>query len=546
MDMRNYFKWIRIASDGSRTALAIYCSLNIFRALLSLTFIWCTKILVDIATGHSEKDLCLFLALCIGSMLLRTILSPVATRLAARTEIRIRNKLRYILFVKTMESTWQGRDTMHTGDIMNRIESDVSSLTSVVCRSIPSLSAVTVQFLVAIYLMASMDLRILACTVFLMPAALALSKRYFRRIRTLNREILDSGSKVQAHIQENIQHKTLITTLEMVPEISRQLSSGQKSLERQVMQKTDYSIFSRTVIQAGFTAGYLTVFIWCIFGLLHGTMTFGTMTAFLQLVSQIQKPIVDIGRMFPAIVQTSSSAERLSELYDLPQEQHKSDIRFNGKTGILLQNVSFAYKDGPQGSGSSNVIDGLSHDFRPGSITAITGATGAGKSTIIRLILALVHPDKGEITFYNNEMSAPASADTRCNVTYIPQGNSLISGTIRTNLLLGNPDASDHQMKTALHNAVADFAFDLPAGLDTVCSESGSGLSEGQAQRIAIARGLLRPGKILLMDEPTSSLDRDTEHTLLSRLAANKYGKTIIIVSHSSSVEEFCDEVIRI
>lgn len=546
MDMRNYFRWIRLASGGNRTALAVYCSINIIRALLSLAFIWCTKVLVDIATGHSGKDLTLFLWLCIGAMVLQTILSPIASRLSSRTEIRIRNRLRYILFIRTMESTWQGRNAMHTGDIMNRIESDVSSLTSVVCRTIPSLATVVIQLLAAIYLMASMDLRILVCTIFLMPAALALSKRYFRRIRTLNREILDSGSKVQAHMQENIQHKTLITTMEMVPEISRQLSSGQKDLERQVMQKTDYSLFSRTVIQAGFAAGYLTVFVWCIFGLLHGTMTFGTMTAFLQLVSQIQKPIVDIGRMFPAMVQASSSAERLSEVYDLPQERHESDIRFNGKTGIRLQDISFAYKDGHTGNGNGYVIEGLSHDFRPGSITAITGATGAGKSTIIRLILALVHPDKGEITFYNNEMSAQASADTRCNVTYIPQGNSLISGTIRTNLLLGNPDASEQEMRTALHNAVADFVLDLTAGLDTVCSESGSGLSEGQAQRIAIARGLLRPGKILLMDEPTSALDHDTEQTLLSRLAANRYGKTIIIVSHSHSVEEFCDDVIRI
>lgn len=546
MDMRNYFKWIRLATSGNRAALAFYCSLNIIRALLSVVFIWCTKVLVDIATGHSDKDLYLFLGLCIAASVLQTVITPVASRLASRTEIRIRNRLRHILFVKTMESTWQGRNAMHTGDIMNRIGSDVSSLTSVVCRTIPSMATVLVQFLAAIYLMASMDLRVLACTVFLMPMALALSRRYFRRISTLNRKILDSGSNVQAHIQENIQHKTLITAMEMMPEISRQLSSGEKELERLVMEKTDCSLFSRTAIQAGFTAGYLTVFIWCISGLLHGTMTFGTMTAFLQLVSQIQKPIVDMGRMFPAMVQTSSSADRLSELYDLPQEKRGSDIRFNGKTGIRLQNVSFAYKDGADGSHEANVIDGLSHDFRPGSITAITGATGAGKSTIIRLILALVHPDKGEITFYNNDMSAPASADTRCNVTYIPQGNSLVSGTIRTNLLLGNPDASEQEMKTALHNAVADFALDLPAGLDTVCSESGTGLSEGQAQRIAIARGLLRPGKILLMDEPTSALDQDTEHLLLSRLTDNRYGKTIIIVSHSYSVEEFCDEAIRI
>ena len=179
--------------------------------------------------------------------------------------------------------------------------------------------------------------------------------------------------------------------------------------------------------------------------------------------------------------------------------------------------------------------------FQSGSVTAVMGATGTGKSTLIRLLLALIKPDKGLITIYDGENGIPVSPLTRCNIIYVPQGNTLISGTVRDNLLLGNPDASDDDMRKALHTAVADFVLDLSDGLDTVCGESGTGLSEGQAQRIAIARGLLRPGGIILLDEPTSALDKETEKELLSRLSKSESGKTIIIVSHSEIVADFCD-----
>ena len=544
MDSRTtYIAWLWKASAGSRARISAACAAGIGRIGAALGVIWNSKILVDIATGHSDADIRLHIILMAGCMILQTSLSVIVTRLNAVTEVRMKNRLRKQLFDHILESRWQGRGAMHTGDMMSRIESDVRAITSVVCKSVPAMMTTLVQFAAAAYLMASMDWRILLCIVFLMPAAVVAGKGYFRKILSLNRKILDTGSRVQSHIQENIQHRTLISAMEMGPGISGELSSMQDSLEKQVRERTDYSLFSKTAVQLGFSVGYITVFIWCIFGLLDGSMTFGMMTAFIQLVSQIQRPAVDMSRILPSVINTAASAERLSELMGLPTEENVPPVRFRGMTGIRMENVSFAYKDT---DGGKEIISGFSHDFTPGSITALTGKTGSGKSTIIRLMLALTSPDSGKVIFYDETEAAEASPGTRCNITYVPQGNSLISGTVRTNLLLGNPEATEEEMASALHNAVADFVLDLPDGLDTPCSESGGGFSEGQAQRISIARGLLRNGRVMILDEPTSALDKGTEQTLLSRLAENSYGKTMIIVSHSDTVAGFCDSIIRL
>ena len=274
MDSRTtYIAWLWKASAGSRARISAACAAGIGRIGAALGVIWNSKILVDIATGHSDADIRLHIILMAGCMILQTSLSVIVTRLNAVTEVRMKNRLRKQLFDHILESRWQGRVAMHTGDMMSRIESDVRAITSVVCKSVPAMMTTLVQFAAAAYLMASMDWRILLCIVFLMPAAVVAGKGYFRKIRSLNRKILDTGSRVQSHIQENIQHRTLISAMEMGPGISGELSSMQDSLEKQVRERTDYSLFSKTAVQLGFTVGYITVFIWCIFGLLDGRVS---------------------------------------------------------------------------------------------------------------------------------------------------------------------------------------------------------------------------------------------------------------------------------
>ena len=541
MKEKGYIKWLWNAARGVRYRIMASSLISIVRIAANFVFIWSSKTIVDIATGHAEGSLRIHITILAGCIALQILMSAVGIKLTAATEIRLRNRLRQILFTRILESRWAGRETMHTGDMLSRLEGDVKTVTDAICRTIPTTMVTSLQLAAAIIILAKLDWRLAICTVAIMPVALLISKSHLKTMRNLTREIRDTDSKVQSHLQENIQHKTLISTMERVPEIAGSLTGMQEDLQRQILRRTGYATFSRIIVQSGFAAGYLTVFLWGVIGLKNGSITFGMMTAFLQLVSQIQRPVVDMSRLLPSFIHATASIDRLKELYALPLEEKGSPIMLKGCVGIKMDNVTFTYPDG-----GKTVIEHFSHDFVPGSITAVTGTTGAGKSTVIRLILALILPDKGTIEFYSRSGSAKASPRTRCNIVYVPQGNTLISGTVRSNLLLGNPEATEEEMQKALHIAAADFVLQLPEGLDTVCGETGAGMSEGQAQRIAIARGLLKNGGVILLDEPTSALDPDTERTLLKRLSEEESGKTIIIVSHSPSVTAYCPERVHL
>jgi ABC-type multidrug transport system fused ATPase/permease subunit len=233
------------------------------------------------------------------------------------------------------------------------------------------------------------------------------------------------------------------------------------------------------------------------------------------------------------------------ELESLPQEEDTESVLLHAPAGVRLDNVTFAYPDSDR-----KIFNGFSFDFEPGSRTAIVGPTGIGKSTLIRLLLSLLKPQDGEISIYSQDSGQTrvesVSSATRCNLVYVPQGNSLFSGTIRENLLMGNPDATEQQMKDALHTAAADFVLDLPDGLDSQCAEGGAGLSEGQAQRIGIARALLRPGSILLLDEFSSALDAETETVLMERLTKSLPEHTMIFITHRDKIIDYCTSTLRL
>ena len=533
-------RWLWSASAGFRFPAACCAMAGALNVSVSLFFVYVCKHLIDIATGVSTDSLGTYIGWMAGCLATQLVLSVIRSRLANRTEVRLRNHLHNRLFTHLMKSHWNGREAFHSGDMLNRIEADTSSITDAICRTVPTVLVTIVQLGGALFFLSRLDVRLAGILVFIMPVALLFSKSYVRKMRRMTREIRDTDSRIQSHLQENLQHRIIVRTLEYTGQAVGKLSELQRSLQGQVYRRTDFSVFSRTMVQIGFMTGYAVAFLWGVFGLREGTVTFGMMAAFLQLVSQVQRPMVDMSRQIPAFIRVFTATERLAELTSLPLEKQGEPVRLEGNLGIRAENVRFTYPGSER-----QVLAGFTHDFRPGSLTAIVGETGVGKSTLIKLILALARPEEGKISIYNGREEVMVSPLTRCNLSYVPQGNTLLSGTIRDNLLIGNPRASEDDMRRALHTAVADFVFSLPDGMDTVCGEQGTGLSEGQAQRIAIARGLLRPGNILLLDEPSSALDGETERELLERLSGQVTGKTVVLITHRERIAELCSEVVR-
>ena len=533
--------WLWATSCGHRLGILGAGLAGVSRVVVSLFFIYVCKGLIDNVTGEESGGLGVLVAMMIACLIVRPVLSMVSERLCRKNEAGLTNQLRQNLFDHLMTSAWDGREARHSGDILNRVIDDVPNVANVLCRGIPAVMITACQLVGALYILFRMDVRLALVLLLIMPVALILSKSYVRKMRSLNRGIRSKESDVQEHIQESVQNRLLIRSLEYTPNSVSKLDSLQSGLLSDVMNYTDFALFSRLVIQVGFAAGYATAFLWGIFGIKSGDVTFGTMTAFLQLVAQVQNPMIELSRQIPAFIRVTTAAERLAELSDSPLEQDVVRTELRGGVGISIRHVTYSY---PGGRG---IFNDFSCDFAPGSMTAIVGETGIGKTTLLRLILALITPDSGEVIFYDEiGEEAKASPSTRCNLSYVPQGNTLFSGTVRDNLRMGNPDATDDEYVRALHAAAADFVMELPDGLDTKCGEHGIGLSEGQAQRIAIARGLLRPGGVLLLDEPSSSLDEETERVLLERLSRQVKGKTLIVITHREEIASICTSVMRL
>ena len=373
-----------MAAAGQRSALLASMLANLAGVGASLLFVYICKTLIDIATGNSGRDLAGWSLAMVATMAAQTLFSLLRTRLAAQTDIRIKNNLRMQLFSRLICAYHGSRGERHSGDITNRLEEDVRVVSECLSNSLPALLSATVQFIAAFCFLMALNNTLAWSVVGIMPLAIILSKIFFRKLRRLTRDIRDTDSLVQSHLQENLQHATLIQTLEQEGRASSGLDRLQSGLYDSVMRRTRFTIVSRTVISLAFAAGYATAFLWGVNGLLAGAVTFGTMTAFLQLVGQIQRPVLELSSYIPSAIHAAASADRLMEIEGDESCAASEPVHLGSPAGIRMEHVSFAYPDGTR-----KVIDDFSHDFLPGSRTAIVGETGAGKSTLIRLILAL-------------------------------------------------------------------------------------------------------------------------------------------------------------
>lgn len=535
------FRWLWRAWRGNRLQAVLNATVGLLDVVVSLASVWAVQHAIDVASHVRPGSIFWAVALMGGLILCDFALNISAVWIRNLLGIKAQNRMQQRMLDRMLRSEWHGRERLHSGDVLNRLEFDVSNVVTFLTETIPSTLSTLALFVGAFCYLCSMDWRLALLIVFMIPLFVLVSKVYVRQMRKLTRQVRDSDSKVQSVLQETIQHRMLIKTLESDATMVSRLENTQRELRHKVVRRTAFSVFSNLVLNFGFALGYLVAFAWAALRMSRHTLTFGGMTAFLQLVNKIQSPARQLTKLVPAFVSVFTAAERLMELEEDPLEEQGDPILLPPPCGLRLNNVSYAYD-----AADGNVIEQLSFDFTPGSCTAVLGETGAGKTTLVRLLLALLHPQQGSIEIYNRQGERHTlSPLMRANFVYVPQGNTLMSGTIRDNLRLGRLSATDEEMHEALHQSCADFVFDLPDGLDTYCTEQGGGLSEGQAQRIAIARALLRNRSIMLFDEATSALDPETERKLLQNILT-RHDKTIIFITHRTAVIDYCDQTLTI
>jgi ABC-type multidrug transport system fused ATPase/permease subunit len=551
---KEIFRWLWRVLQGNRLQAVLNATIGLLGVGLGLSSVWAMQRAIDIASGALDGSL--YVAVGVMAALILGEFAVGISRVWVRNilGVKAQNRMQQRVLARLLRSEWRGREAMHSGDIINRLEQDVKTVVTFLTETLPSTLSTLAMFVGAFVYLFQMDTWLAVTTVAILPIFILVSRIYIAYMRRYNRRVRDTDSLIQSLLTETMQHRMLVKTMEADEQMLGRLDNTQQTLRQWVRKRTAFSVASNFFLNLGFSIGFLVAFLWGALRLYAGTLTFGGMTAFLQLVNRIQGPARDLAKLVPAFVSVFTAAERLMELEDIPEEQQGESCMLPAPCGIRFEQVTFNYG----APGQQPALRDFSVDFKPGTCTAVMGETGTGKTTLIRLLLALVKPQEGEISIYSSETSntCPTSSTSqtsfsslsplhRCNFVYVPQGNTLLSGTLRENLQLGSPQATDHQMREALQMACADFVAELPDGLDTRFSEQGGGLSEGQAQRIAIARALLRPGSIMLLDEATSALDVETEKKVLENIFSD-HRRTVIFVTHRPAVVNYCDQVVTI
>lgn len=550
--MSKYLFWTWHHAKGIRLNSLIRIFVGIVRVALGLLMVWLCKRFIDVSIrSGSSHDILLMIGLLVGTVVSIIIMRQVYYYMTVSANARQLNAIRLKLYSRLFSRQLFDEQYLHSGDITSRMSKDIETVSDLTTSTFPQMVVTGIQLLGAFLFMRSMDERLAWALLVLTPFAIVFGKLISRRLRQMTHDIREDESRIQMQIQEGMEQNAVLRALSSEGWMVGRLDETQQRLKGNMLRRARFTVAMRFVFGCVFSLGYIMAFIWGGLQLRNGAITIGVLTSFLQLVSQIQNPILTLINMVPQIIHATASIDRLEELeqnqggwshdYEEQSHAHVHPISMNQPVGLHADGICFQYA-----TGDRLILDHFTHDFHPGTKTALMGPTGIGKTTIFRLMLALTTPQQGKLSIYDkSSRQIPVDETTRDYFSFVPQGNTLMSGTIRYNLQIAKPDATDEELQDVLHTAAADFVADLPEGIDTELGERGSGLSEGQAQRIAIARGLLRPGPILLLDEISASLDEQTEHLLYTRLFDRYPQKTMIFITHRPSVSELCNDVLR-
>ena len=536
------FIWLARETKGHIKSLLILLSIQVISALTGAGMAIVSKNLVDHAI-EGKIDYVVYYGIAFGCIIILSLGSnAISSLINARTNELFSNSLRQRMFARISGSEWSDITKYHSGDLLTRLTSDINTISNGVVNVLPSIISLGVSLIASFATLLYYEPYLAIFAVIFSPFSIIVSRLWGRKIKIFHKKIQEAESAYRSYIQESLENITVVKAFRMEEKAVETVETLHNDRMKWVLKRNRTGVAASMILAGGYWLSYLIAFGWGAIGLANKTITYGTLTAFLQLIGQVEAPFIGLSRTLPQVITTISSAERLMELEKMEMERGKDKLDPNTSVELSFKDVSFSYNK------DDTVLKNVSLSIKPGEVVAITGPSGEGKTTIIRLCLALLKPDNGSVKFFDSSGNEfPASASTRDWIAYVPQGNTLFSGTIADNLRNGYADATDEEIIAAAKTACAwEFIEKLPDGLDTVIGENGLGLSEGQAQRLALARAILRPVPVLILDEATSALDVDLEMRVLEGIKNLSPKRSCLVITHRLSALQICSRVLRL
>lgn len=538
-------RWIFKASKGCRSYVGIYAVLSCAMAFFGVMTTYGTKGIVNGANGGDLDLLKKSAVYLLILLLMQVVLKLTGRNLYERARAKIEIKIKTQVFETILKKDYASISNYHSGEVLNRLTSDVIIVTDGVINLVPNVFSLLTRLIMAIVIMITLDPLFAAIFVVAGIALMASSKIFRSYLKRIHKKAQETDGKVRSFFQEAVSEILVIKVFNAYEQVKNKARTLMKDNYDVRMKRATASIFANSGIQFAFSFGYLFAMVWGGFRVYQNIIDIGELTAILQLVNQIQSPIASLSSVLPTYYSVVASAERLIEFENLPDEfDTQNNIEnvnefYKDFEGIFIDDVSFKYD-------RDSVLQNAEAFIKKGDFVAVTGISGIGKSTLFKMILGVIYPDEGRIIIKSKTEERLADRATRSLFAYVPQGNLLLSGTIYENICFMAEGKSDADIERAIELSCADeFVYDLPQGLNTVIGERGLGLSEGQIQRLAIARAILFDSPVLLLDEATSALDEKTEERLLRNLKKLN-GKTLMIITHKKAALAVCEKELRI
>lgn len=552
-------KWIYSYAKNYWKEMIIYVLIGFSGTVVGLLASFTSRDMVDIITGHKTGAVITTFCILIGVALGNTLISQLTSYISTKINLKVDSELKADIFKKILLTDWESLSTYHTGDLMVRWSSDVSTVSNSIISFVPNMIIYLFRFGSALVVMAVNDWTFVVIALVSMPFSMLISRHMMKMMRDNNQKSMEISSKMSGFNQEAFSNVQLIKSFSLVPEYTKRLGSLQvEYIKNKLKYQRAYIGVAMINVLLSLIVSY-AAYGWGIYRVWSGVITYGSMTMFLTLSNSLSSTFNALLSLVPTMVGMTTSAKRLMDIVEMPQEDYSNDsdvkefVKQNKDTGIALhiKDVVYSYKNG------NEVFHGASIEALPHEVIALVGPSGEGKTTMLRLILALINKKDGEAELYGEkyfttedgkeEKCIPLNAAARQLFSYVPQGNTMLSGTIAENMRFVKTDATDEEIWSALDMACAkEFVEKMPKGIDSELKERGGGISEGQAQRLSIARALLRKSPLLLLDEATSALDVATERRVLKNIMKDEYPRTLIVTTHRPTVLSACNRVYAI